>query len=151
MYFVQIYFMVVISVSACLREVKEIRTGKNSRDFDKWPEDSKKADSRVCFIVFFGSDFKLKTLSVVGEFDTLIDLFKKKCICSRNISYEYDVASITTLCLFTCLSVSSLLWTCAFLIKVLLQYCTCHVYHVKLWMSEVVKISFLYFVSLVSF
>ncbi|KAK7114898.1 hypothetical protein V1264_000879 [Littorina saxatilis] len=53
--------------SACLREVKEVRAGKNSRDFDKWPEDGKKADARVCFIVFYGSDFKLKTLSVVAN------------------------------------------------------------------------------------
>lgn len=53
--------------SACLREVKEIRPGKNSRDFDKWPEESKKADPRICFIIFYGSDFKLKTLSVVAN------------------------------------------------------------------------------------
>lgn len=53
--------------SACLREVKEIRPGKNSRDFDKWPEDAKKVDSRICFIVFYGNDFKLKTLSVVAN------------------------------------------------------------------------------------
>ncbi|KAL8563654.1 hypothetical protein ACOMHN_055288 [Nucella lapillus] len=53
--------------SLCLREVKEVRAGKASRDFDKWHEDSKKADGRVCFVVLHGKDFKLKTLSVVAN------------------------------------------------------------------------------------
>lgn len=53
--------------TACLREVKEVRAGKISRDFDKWPDDGKKADPRICFVVFYGSDFKLKTLSVVAN------------------------------------------------------------------------------------
>ncbi|XP_041375905.1 1-phosphatidylinositol 4,5-bisphosphate phosphodiesterase gamma-1-like isoform X2 [Gigantopelta aegis] len=50
-----------------LREVKEIRSGKNSRDFEKWPEESRKVESKLCFTVFYGSDFKLKTLSVVAN------------------------------------------------------------------------------------
>ncbi|KAL8594295.1 hypothetical protein ACOMHN_000997 [Nucella lapillus] len=53
--------------TACLREVKEVRAGKISRDFDKWPDDGKKADSRICFVVIYGSDFKLKTLSVAAN------------------------------------------------------------------------------------
>lgn len=61
-------FNFLFCLAACLREVKEIRPGKISRDFDKWPDDAKKADGRMCFVVFYGSDFKLKTLSVVGMF-----------------------------------------------------------------------------------
>ncbi|XP_076470498.1 1-phosphatidylinositol 4,5-bisphosphate phosphodiesterase gamma-1-like [Babylonia areolata] len=53
--------------SLCLREVKEVRSGKWSRDFDKWHEDSKKADGRVCFVILYGKDFKLKSLSVVAN------------------------------------------------------------------------------------
>ena len=48
-----------------LREVKEIRFGKNSKDFDKW-EDSKK-DSLKCFVILYGNEFKLKTFSVVAH------------------------------------------------------------------------------------
>ena len=66
---------------ACLREVKEVRQGKNSRDFDKWPEDSKKADGRICFIVFYGSDFKLKTLSVVGKTEGCVFVFLSRKGC----------------------------------------------------------------------
>jgi phosphatidylinositol phospholipase C gamma-1 len=49
-----------------LREVKEIRWGKSSKDFEKWPEDSKKTEFKKCFIVYYGSEFKLRTLSVVA-------------------------------------------------------------------------------------
>lgn len=50
-----------------LREVKEVRAGKASRDFDKWQDESRKVDKNLTFVVFYGNDFKLKTLSVVGE------------------------------------------------------------------------------------
>ncbi|XP_071092078.1 1-phosphatidylinositol 4,5-bisphosphate phosphodiesterase gamma-1-like isoform X1 [Haliotis cracherodii] len=50
-----------------LREVREIRSGKNSKEFDKWLEDSRKADTKACFTLFYGSDFKLKSLSVVAN------------------------------------------------------------------------------------
>lgn len=47
--------------------MKEIRVGKNSKDFEKWPEDSKKVEPMRCFVVYYGSEFRLKTLSVAGE------------------------------------------------------------------------------------
>ncbi|KAJ8684283.1 hypothetical protein QAD02_020075, partial [Eretmocerus hayati] len=50
--------------SVDLREVKEIRFGKNSKDFEKWSEDAKRIDAMRCFIVNYGSEFRLKTLSV---------------------------------------------------------------------------------------
>ncbi|PVD20783.1 hypothetical protein C0Q70_18944 [Pomacea canaliculata] len=49
-----------------LREVKEVRAGKASRDFDKWQDESRKVDKNLTFVVFYGNDFKLKTLSVVA-------------------------------------------------------------------------------------
>ncbi|BFZ19735.1 hypothetical protein BsWGS_22774 [Bradybaena similaris] len=52
---------------ANLRDVKEFRCGKNSRDFEKWPDESKKVDTRLSFTVYYGSDFKLKSLSVVAN------------------------------------------------------------------------------------
>lgn len=50
-----------------LREIKEIRLGKNSKDFEKWPDDSKKIETMKCFVVFYGSEFKLRVLSIAGE------------------------------------------------------------------------------------
>lgn len=49
-----------------LREVKEIRWGKSSKDFEKWPEESKKMEMKKCFVVFYGTEFKLRSLSVVA-------------------------------------------------------------------------------------
>lgn len=47
-----------------LREVKEVRPGRNSRDFERWPEDARKFDENRCYVVFYGQDFCLKTLSI---------------------------------------------------------------------------------------
>ncbi|XP_048731968.1 1-phosphatidylinositol 4,5-bisphosphate phosphodiesterase gamma-1-like isoform X5 [Ostrea edulis] len=49
-----------------LREVREVRDGRNSRDFDRWPEEARRYDPSLCFVIFYGNDFKLKTLSVVA-------------------------------------------------------------------------------------
>lgn len=49
-----------------LREVKEVRLGKGSKDFEKWPEETKKIELRKCFVIYYGSEFKLRSLSVVA-------------------------------------------------------------------------------------
>lgn len=59
-----------------LREVKEIRFGKNSKDFDKW-EDSKKVDYQKCFIIFYGCEFKLKSFSVVAHSEKECEMWIK--------------------------------------------------------------------------
>ena len=50
-----------------LREVKEIRPGKRSKDFDRFPDDARSYDQKLCFVVLYGQEFKLKTLSLVGK------------------------------------------------------------------------------------
>ena len=57
-----------------IREVKEIRIGKNSKDFEKWPEDAKRIDNLRCFVVYYGSEFRLKTLSISGNLQKNINL-----------------------------------------------------------------------------
>ncbi|XP_032784471.2 1-phosphatidylinositol 4,5-bisphosphate phosphodiesterase gamma-1 isoform X1 [Daphnia magna] len=49
-----------------LREIKEIRTGKNSRDFERWSSlsDYARFEDDRCFVVLYGQEFRLKTLSV---------------------------------------------------------------------------------------
>lgn len=49
-----------------LCDIKEVRPGKGSKDFDKWPDDSRKEDKSKCFIVFYGREFKLRTLSIAA-------------------------------------------------------------------------------------
>ena len=48
-----------------IREIKEVRRGKNSRDFDKWAEDSGLLAADRCFIIYYGSEFNLSSLSIV--------------------------------------------------------------------------------------
>ena len=46
--------------------IKEIRPGKSSKDFMKWSEESNNVKAVRCFVVFYGTEFNLKTLSVVA-------------------------------------------------------------------------------------
>ncbi|XP_067086423.1 1-phosphatidylinositol 4,5-bisphosphate phosphodiesterase gamma-1-like isoform X2 [Osmerus mordax] len=49
-----------------MREVRELRLGKASRDFERYPEEARKLDPAHCFIVLYGPEFRLKTLSVAA-------------------------------------------------------------------------------------
>ncbi|XP_011187776.2 1-phosphatidylinositol 4,5-bisphosphate phosphodiesterase gamma-1 [Zeugodacus cucurbitae] len=49
-----------------LREIREIRVGKCSKEFRNCAEDSKRFEPAKCFVVLHGSSFKLKTFSVVA-------------------------------------------------------------------------------------
>lgn len=48
-----------------LSEVKEIRLGTGSKDFERWPDESKKIENK-CFVVYYGVEFKLRVLSIAG-------------------------------------------------------------------------------------
>jgi hypothetical protein len=62
----------IVFLSVDLREVKEIRVGKNSKDFERWPDDAKRMENMKCFVVFYGLEFRLKTLSIAGTVVTCI-------------------------------------------------------------------------------
>ncbi|CAB1437990.1 unnamed protein product [Pleuronectes platessa] len=49
-----------------MREIRELRLGKGSRDFERYPEEARKLDSAHCFIVLYGLEFRLRTLSVAA-------------------------------------------------------------------------------------
>ncbi|XP_056631261.1 1-phosphatidylinositol 4,5-bisphosphate phosphodiesterase gamma-1 [Diorhabda sublineata] len=48
-----------------LIEVKEIRAGTGSKDFEKWPDEANKVQSKS-FVVYYGMEFKLRVLSVAA-------------------------------------------------------------------------------------
>jgi phosphatidylinositol phospholipase C gamma-1 len=75
-----------------LREVKEIRFGKNSKDFDKW-EESKKIDYQKCFVILYGNEFKLKTFSVVAHSEKECDMWIKglKYMFNDSINSPYPI------------------------------------------------------------
>lgn len=56
-----------LSLTVSLLEIKDIRRGKNSKDFEEWCEESRRHDATVCFVLYYTSEFKYKTLSVAGE------------------------------------------------------------------------------------
>ncbi|XP_046736207.1 1-phosphatidylinositol 4,5-bisphosphate phosphodiesterase gamma-1 [Diprion similis] len=58
-----------------IREIKEVRVGKNYEDFEKWPEDSRRMESMRCFVVYYGSEFRLKTLSISAISETECELW----------------------------------------------------------------------------
>ncbi|XP_075229352.1 small wing phospholipase C gamma 1 isoform X2 [Lycorma delicatula] len=65
-----------------MREVKEIRIGKNSKDFDRWPEEAKKLENFRCFIIFYGLEFKLKSLSIAALSEKECELWVR---CLRHL------------------------------------------------------------------
>lgn len=67
-----------------IREVKEVRIGKQSKDFEKWPEDAKRIENLRCFVVYYGSEFRLKTLSISGKYDIY-----KSITVFINVNYFY--------------------------------------------------------------
>lgn len=54
-------------VSVDLFEIREIRAGRNSKDFERFKDGKDKHDENTCFTVFYGSQFVLNTLSLGGE------------------------------------------------------------------------------------
>lgn len=75
-----------------IREIKEIRFGKNSKDFDKW-EESKKIDFQKCFVLLYGNEFKLKTFSVVAHSEKECEMWIKgvKYLLNDTINSPYPL------------------------------------------------------------
>lgn len=51
-----------------IRDIKEVRVGKYSKDFERWPEETKKLEVSKCFTLFYGLTFKLRAVSFAGKF-----------------------------------------------------------------------------------
>ncbi|KAH8418954.1 hypothetical protein KR222_009605 [Zaprionus bogoriensis] len=49
-----------------LREIREIRVGKNSKEFRLHADDCQRYESSKCFVIMYGNSFKLKSFSVVA-------------------------------------------------------------------------------------
>ena len=61
-----------------LRLVKEVRPGKCSPDFEKWSEEARRHDTNCCFVLFYGREFRLKTLSLAGlNYSVIYTVFQK--------------------------------------------------------------------------
>ena len=54
-------------IAVDIREIKEVRDGIGSKDFERQPEELRKLDQFCCYVIYYGAEFKLKTLSVAGN------------------------------------------------------------------------------------
>ena len=65
MYVLSSPFLTAVSA----REIKEVRFGCQSREFDRSKEEMKKfgIDPACCFVILYGQEFRLKTMSLVGK------------------------------------------------------------------------------------
>ncbi|KAM9296163.1 1-phosphatidylinositol 4,5-bisphosphate phosphodiesterase gamma-1 [Gastrophryne carolinensis] len=61
-----------------IREIKEIRPGKNSRDFDRYLEDGTvRLEADHCFVILYGTEFRLKTLSLQATSEEEVNMWIK--------------------------------------------------------------------------
>uniref|UniRef100_A0A3Q2GYA3 1-phosphatidylinositol 4,5-bisphosphate phosphodiesterase gamma n=1 Tax=Equus caballus TaxID=9796 RepID=A0A3Q2GYA3_HORSE len=61
-----------------IREIKEIRPGKTSRDFDRYQEDPAfRPDQSHCFVILYGMEFRLKTLSLQATSEEEVNMWIK--------------------------------------------------------------------------
>ncbi|XP_015823537.1 1-phosphatidylinositol 4,5-bisphosphate phosphodiesterase gamma-1 [Nothobranchius furzeri] len=61
-----------------IREIKEIRQGPKSRDFERYVEDSAvRLDQSHCFVILYGTEFRLKTLSLAATSDEEMTMWIK--------------------------------------------------------------------------
>ncbi|GIY17350.1 hypothetical protein CDAR_1423 [Caerostris darwini] len=55
----------ILESAVDLREVKEVRMGKNSKAFERWPDETRKYQNNECFHILYGNSFTLKSVSCV--------------------------------------------------------------------------------------
>lgn len=61
-----------------IREIKEIRPGRTSRDFDRYQEDPAfRPDQSHCFVILYGMEFRLKTLSLQATSEDEVNMWIK--------------------------------------------------------------------------
>ncbi|KAJ8016025.1 hypothetical protein DPEC_G00002850 [Dallia pectoralis] len=61
-----------------IREIKEIRAGQKSRDFERYVEDSAaRLDQAHCFVILHGPEFRLKALSLAATSDEEMTMWVK--------------------------------------------------------------------------
>lgn len=74
-----------------LREVREVRLGKASKDFEKWHDECKTVDFTKCFVVYYGSEFKLRSLSVVGKLTPVYKYCRQRWMCNVVLTLLYSI------------------------------------------------------------
>ncbi|VVC96133.1 unnamed protein product, partial [Leptidea sinapis] len=76
-----------------IKVIKEVRHGKSSKDFERWPEETKRLENSKCFTIYYGSDFKLRTVSFAAQTDKEVESWIKglKFLIEEAISAPYPL------------------------------------------------------------
>ena len=62
-----VYIYICAYFTVEIREIREIRVGSNAKDFEKLSEDARRKENSKCFLIYYGSEFRLRTIAVIGE------------------------------------------------------------------------------------
>lgn len=76
-----------------IREIKEVRRGISSKDFERSPDYLRRLDPNCCLVIFYGMEFKLKTLSCVGKYKHPLKSHDKYCISCNHYGLEVFVCA----------------------------------------------------------
>lgn len=60
-----------------IKDIKEVRIGKGAKEFERWPEETKKLENSKCFTIYYGMEFKLRTASFAALSDKDCDNWVK--------------------------------------------------------------------------
>lgn len=82
-----------------IREIRELRLGKGSRDFERYPEEARKVDASHCFIVLYGLEFRLRTLSLAGQCINCIFMCPSQCIFTSTVRRFSPLCSLQQSCM----------------------------------------------------
>ena len=61
-------FIYLFLIAVDIRIIKEVRRDRNSKEFEKWPDEARKYEKSHCFVIHYGQEFRLGTISCVGTF-----------------------------------------------------------------------------------
>ena len=85
--------------SVDIREIKEVRKSRNSREFDKWlsstvPDPKNYADK--IFVIYYGSEFNLKTLSVMALSESECNMWLQGKYPLKNFKWVLEKTTSST-------------------------------------------------------
>ncbi|XP_025115229.1 1-phosphatidylinositol 4,5-bisphosphate phosphodiesterase gamma-1-like [Pomacea canaliculata] len=79
-------------ITVDLSRVQEVRQGKRSADFDKWPEESNREDSALCLVIFYGTEGLPQPLALAArsreEYAVVVEAVRALDIAARSQNYQ---------------------------------------------------------------
>ncbi|XP_041986907.1 1-phosphatidylinositol 4,5-bisphosphate phosphodiesterase gamma-1 isoform X2 [Aricia agestis] len=76
-----------------IRDIKEVRLGKSSKEFERWPDETKRLENSKCFTIYFGVEFKLRSVSFAAQTDKECEAWRQglKFLIDEAINASYPL------------------------------------------------------------